>query len=142
MKGSKKQKGKPSYRSMVQARKAKKLPKKNPKACSTCPDGETRNTGSTLWVKCPHQKGMRPIDSICNLDKCPCYDSCVTPNWYGNTTHRTYVQEVCLTAEHKNCLSYASLTYATKEQQDNAKEHIKEHHLFADRYRKEPKTDA
>jgi len=35
--------------------------------------------------------------------KCTKYDICATPQFYGETTHKKFVEEVCLTEEHKIC---------------------------------------
>jgi len=42
--------------------------------------------------------------------KCPFWNICPTPNWYGNDERmRSYVEEVCLTLQCKQCTHYMSL---------------------------------
>jgi hypothetical protein len=40
--------------------------------------------------------------------KCPFWEICVTPNWYG-ATHKKFIEEVCSTDEHKKCTHYMGL---------------------------------
>jgi len=39
----------------------------NRQECLRCPDGEVHSTGSTLYIICKHQKGVRQINDRCNL---------------------------------------------------------------------------
>jgi len=42
---------------------------KKMKECRDCPDRETHETGSLLWVSCRYVVGWRSIDSKCTLKK-------------------------------------------------------------------------
>ena len=37
--------------------------------CGECPNGHNVCTGSTIWVKCKHQHGMRSVGAVCNIDR-------------------------------------------------------------------------
>ena len=41
------------------------------KDCWSCPDSESHETGSQIWLSCKHQDGWRSPNAICNIEGQP-----------------------------------------------------------------------